>query len=161
MDNDDYIQDDEELYRNVRGGLENEEYVYDDDGILRILPEAFGDTSPSKNPSVDRAKKLDFKPERALLIKKKPSEKRNGIVSIKAVDVRSITNVKTETEDGTVHHAVDVVFDPSKRSLAHSLITVDPEFIGSRKTKREIFGDLQKALASRASKYGWTLEPEK
>ena len=160
MDNDDCIQGDEELYRNVRGGLENEEYVCDDDGILRILPEAFGDTSPSKNPSVDRAKKLDFKPERALL-PKRPSQKRNGIVSIKAVDVRSITNVKTETEDGTVRHAIDVVFDPSKHRPAHSLITVDPEFIGSRRTKRETFGDLQKALASRASRYGWTLEPEK
>ena len=160
MDNDDCIQDDEELYRNVR-----------EDSKMKSTCAMTMEYSESclklseirlhqKTRLVDRAKKLDFKPERALL-PKRPSQKRNGIVSIKAVDVRSITNVKTETEDGTVRHAIDVVFNPSKHRPAHSLITVDPEFIGSRRTKRETFGDLQKALASRASRYGWTLEPEK
>ncbi len=158
MDKDDYIQDDEELYRNVKGGTEkeNREYEYDDDGMLRILSQAFWDGS--KTPSVDRAKILNGKPERALL-PKKPGRKRNGIVSIKAIDVRTITDVVTKTEDRTIPHRVDVVFLPSRRP-AHSLITVSPEFLEEDNRRENAFKDLRRSLARRASKYDWTLRPE-
>jgi hypothetical protein len=36
MDENNLVQDDEELYRNVRGGLESIENSYDDTGKLRI-----------------------------------------------------------------------------------------------------------------------------
>lgn len=52
MNKDDFVRDDEVLYRSVRGKL-NEEYSYDDTGKLRFNSQAFRDIS--KKPSVDRA----------------------------------------------------------------------------------------------------------
>ncbi len=56
MDNSDHVQDDEELYRSVRGKLEEKEYSIQK-GKLIIEPAAFQDRY--KQPSVDRAKLID------------------------------------------------------------------------------------------------------
>lgn len=147
----DLVQDDEELYRNVRGGPGSTEYSHDDTGKLIIQPETFRDRC--KKPSVDRTELIEFNPSRALL------NETNGIVSLMAGDVRSITDAVTTTEDGTVAHAVDVVYVPTPERPAHAQITVNPEFFGSRSKREKVFKFLQKALARLATQSGWTLEP--
>ncbi len=145
------VQDNEELYRNVRGKLEDKEYSIQD-GKLRIEYHAFWDGS--KKPSVDRAKLIDFDPDSALLCKT------NGIVSIKASDVRAIGSVKTKHENKVIaDHAVDVIPDPTPDNPAHAIIIVKPELFDSKNKQRNAFKLLQIALAGLATKNGWTLEP--
>ncbi len=151
MGENDFVEDEEELYRNVRGALESEEYSYDDTGELLIQPGAFRD--PGKQPSVDRAKFIGYSPSDALL---HPS---NGIVSLLAKDVRAIADVVTTTKDTRVKHNVDVVYDPIPKRPSHSVITVSPDFFDSNTKQRKAFKSLQKALARVATRNGWTLQP--
>ena len=145
------VQDNEELYRNVRGKLKDNEYSIQE-GKLIIGYRAFWDRS--KKPSVDRAKLKDFDPASALLCKT------NGIVSIKASDVRAIGTVKTKHENEVrADHAVDVIPDPTCENPAHSIIIVKPELFDSQSKQRNAFKLLQIALAGLATKNGWTLEP--
>ena len=150
MNSKESVQDNEELYRNVRGKLEDKEYSIQD-GKLRIEYHAFWDGS--KEPSVDRAKLID--PASALLCKT------NGIVSIKASDIRAIGTVKTKHENKVIaDHAVDVIPDPEPDNPAHAIIKiVKPELFGSKNKQRNAFKLLQIALAELATQNGWTLEP--
>lgn len=151
MNSNDHVQDDEELYRNVRGKMEDKEYSIHD-GKLIIEPHAFWDRS--KKPSVDRAKLLNFNPASALL------GKTNGIVSINAGDVRAIGTVKTKHENEVIaEHAVDVIPDPTCENPAHAIIIVKPELLGSKNKQKNAFSLLQIALATLATKNGWTIEP--
>ncbi len=59
MKKNDTIQDDECLYRSVRGP-EGEEYTYDTKGKLEVRWQAFRDRN--KKPSVDRAVLKGFDP---------------------------------------------------------------------------------------------------
>ncbi len=156
MKSDDPVQNDEELYRNVRGKLEDKEYSIQN-GKLIIEPHAFWDPAKKpapKNPSVDRAKLINFDPSSSLL------SKTNGIVSINAGDVRAIGTVKTKHENEVIaHHAVDVIPDPTCKNPAHAIIIVKPELLGTENKKRNAFKLLQIALAQLATKNGWTLEP--
>jgi len=150
---DDHVSDDEELYRNVRGKLTEDEYFYDPHtGRLIITAQAFRDKK--KEPSVDRAKLRDFNPEQSRI----PG---SGIVSLVTEDVRHIGMVETKDPAGkTVKHAVDVEAAPiPSENEAHALITVKPEFFGSGNKQTKAFALLRKALATLASKNGWTLEP--
>ena len=145
------VQDNEELYRNVRGKLEDKEYSIQE-GKLRIEYHAFWDSS--LKPSVDRAKLKDFDPASALLCQT------NGIVSIKAGDVRAIGAVKTKhANEVKADHAVDVIPDPTCENPAHAIIIVKPEFFDSKSKQKNAFKLLQIALAELATKNGWTLEP--
>ncbi|MYF57130.1 hypothetical protein F4225_15605 [Candidatus Poribacteria bacterium] len=156
MNSHDPVQDDEELYRNVRGKLEDKEYSIQD-GKLIIEPHTFWDPAKipdHKNPSVDRAKLKNFDPSSALL------SKANGIVSINAGDVRAIGTVKTKHENEVIaEHAVDVIPDPTCDNPAHAIIIVKPELFGSKNKQKKAFSLLQIALARLATKNGWTLEP--
>ena len=100
MNKNDIVQDDEVLYRSVRGELNNE-YSYDDTNKLVISSQAFRDRN--KKPSVDRAKLRAFDPSLSKL------SDRDGIVSLMTRDVRAIGEVKTKTQDEGVVHAVDVM----------------------------------------------------
>ena len=77
--------------------------------------------------------------------------------------MRTIGEVKTETEDGPVAHTVDVVFCPNCDRPAHSQITVTPEFFDSDIKQDDPFRFLQKALARLATRdvteNGWRLAP--
>lgn len=151
MNSREHVQDDEELYRNVRGNLEDKEYSIQD-GKLIVEYHAFWDSS--LKPSVDRAKLKNNDPASALLYK------RNGIVSINAGDVRAIGSVITKHEKKVLaNHAVDVTPDPTSDNPAHALIIVNPELFGSKNKQRNAFKLLQIALARLATKNGWTLEP--
>ena len=145
------VQDNEELYQNVRGKLEDKEYSIQE-GKLRIEYHAFWDSS--LKPSVDRAKLRDCDPASALLCKT------NGIVSIQAGDVRAIGTVKTKHKNEVIAaHAVDVIPAPTCENPAHAIIIVKPEFFDSKSKQKNAFKLLQIVLAQLATKNGWTLEP--
>lgn len=151
---DDQVFDDEELYRNVRGNLDEDEYTFDPHtGQLIITPRAFLDRK--KEPSVDRAKLREFNPSNSRM----PG---SGIVSLITEEVRTIGTVQTKPPDGPeVQHAVDVIAAPiPSENEAHALITVKPDFFGSNSKQNKAFGLLRKSLAFLATKRGWTLEPE-
>ena len=151
MDKNDSVQNNEELYRSVRGKLEAKEYSFDRERLI-ILPAAFRDRY--KKPSVDRAKLRKFTPSLSKL------NETDGIVSIMASDVRSIGKVKTKVQnDDIIAHAVDIIPDPTPENPAHSQIVVNPEFFGSKNKQRNAFKLLQIALATLTTKNGWTLEP--
>lgn len=87
------VSDEEELYRNVRGNLECEEYSYDPTtGCLTFLPKAFQDRE--KEPSGDRAKSRNFDPEQSRI------SEENGIVTLITREVRQIGNVVTNDNEG-------------------------------------------------------------
>lgn len=151
MDNSDYVQDDEELYRSVRGKLEDKEYSIQK-GKLIIEPAAFQDRY--KQPSVDRAKLRGYNPA---LSQKSETD---GIVSIRVGEVRAIGTVKTRISNGNVDdHAVDVIPDSTYENPAHAKIIVKPEFWGSKSKQRNAFKLLRIALAKLATKNGWIIEP--
>ena len=152
MDENYFVEDSEELYRNVKPRLQWVEYSYDNSNRLIIQPGAFHD--PHKQPSVDRAKLLGLNPSCALL------NKENGIVSLAVSDVRKIGDVVTSTEVRTVVHAVEIKFLPKPTRPAHSHIIVEPEFFGSKSKQNKVFKFLRKALARIATKNGWTLKPQ-
>ena len=150
MDRNDFVRDDEVLYRSVRGKY-GEEYSYDN-GKLQISSEAFRDRE--RKPSVDRSELKEFNPS---LSKRNDTD---GIVSLITADVRSIGTVKTKTQNGdAIVHAVDVIYDPTPENPAHSIIVVSPEFFGSNNKQRNVFKLLQLALAELAEKSGWTVAP--
>ena len=154
MAENDCVENDEELYRNVRKNWKPPHYTWKD-GRLVIEYHAFWDSSPSKFPSVDRAKLLNFNPHRAL------KNETNGIVSIRAGDVRGLTDVVTKTDDRTTVHDVDVVPALEEDNHAHAQITVDPDYLGSKRDRDKTFKRLQRALARLANEFitehGWTL----
>ena len=146
MNRNDSVQDDEELYRSVRGKLEYDEYSYNDAGELTIQPAAFRDRN--REPSVDRAKLREFDPSLSKL------SDTDGIVSLITSDVRAIP-----IEDRTI----DVIYNPISENPAHSQITMTPKkFISNISNSRQskAFKSLQKALALLATENGWTLEPK-
>ncbi len=119
MDRNDFVRDDEVLYRSVRGKY-GQEYSYDN-GKLAISSEAFRDRK--RKPSVDRAELKGCNPS---LSKRSDTD---GIVSLITADVRSIGTVKTKTQNGdAIVQAVDVIYDPTSDNPAHSKIVVSPEF---------------------------------
>lgn len=156
MAENDRVEDDEELYRNVRRNWNPPHYTYKN-GKLTIEPEAFWDTSSSKNPSVDRTNLLDNQPHRALL------HDTNGIVSLIAGDVRTRTREDINKVSDSVCHTVNVVFCPTCERIAHAEIIINPEHFDSRSKQSKAFRYLQKALARLATDYatknGWTLPP--
>ena len=78
---DDYVSDDESLYRSVRGALSEMEYYYDEsDRSLIITEDAFRDRD--KEPSVDRAKLKNFNPQESKL------SETDGIVTLITEEVR-------------------------------------------------------------------------
>jgi hypothetical protein len=149
MAENDRVEHDEELYRNVRRNWKPPHYTCKD-GRLTIEYHAFYDVGGIR-PSVDRAKLLNFNPSCALL------NDTNGIVSMKTGDVRRIGDINKV--DDSVHHAVDVVSCPECDRPAHSLIIMKPEHFASGTKQRNAFRFLQKALARLATENGWTLPP--
>lgn len=148
----DYVSDEEQLYRNVRGEGADEFYYDETTGNLVIESKAFLD--PQKEPSVDRAKLRNFDPEKSRIGEK------DGIVALITQKVRQIGNVTTNDDKGRqVNHAVDVSADPIPENEAHARIVVEPKFFGTESKRNKAFKLLRKALARLATQGGWTLEP--
>ncbi len=149
------VWDDEELYRSIRSHLNAEEYIYYN-GKLRIRSNAFRDIG--KKPSVDRAKLREYTPFLSRL------SETDGIVSLIVEDIRKIIDVETKTENRSIRHIIDVIYEPNPKSspdnYAHSQVVVDPEYFGTGSKIKKTFSKLQKALARIATIRGWTLPPK-
>ena len=147
MNNNDFIQDDENLYRRVRINTKNpndeNRYRYNDLGEVEILPTAFFDRN--NQPSVDRAKLRGFNPASSQI------DETDGIVSLIASEVRAIP---------IENHTVDVIYDPISGNCAHSQITITSEGTVSKSKQKEAFRTLRYALVWLATEKGWTLEPK-
>lgn len=149
MDKDNFISNEEWLYRSVRN--QDTEYYFNDDGQLIIKPDAFRDRY--LEPSVDRAKLRSFDPSLSKL------SNTDGVVSLNTYCVRSIGEVKTKNDDGDLTHSVDAVYEPTPENSTHSKITVEPTFFGSKSKQKNAFKLLRISLARLATKNGWILEP--
>ena len=152
MNENQIIENEETLYRNVRGNPEYDEYRYDEHGRLKILDKAFR-SDRDKRPSVDRAKIVANDPHKVQM-------EGSGVVSLVAGKIRGIDTVVTTIEDKEVHYRVDVIFSPSDKRPAHSEIVVDPNFLGSKRNKKDAYYYLRSALASLATEGGWTISPK-
>ena len=144
------VQDDEILYRSIRGE-EGNEYTTKSSGKPEFNEEAF--KARNRKPSVDRAKLRDH-PALSLL------SETDGIVSLIVHQVRAIKSV-TKPEDKEPVYVVDVIYAPAMENPAHSEIIVIPEFFGSNKKRKYAYKLLRIALALLANENGWTLEPPK
>ncbi len=150
MDNNYYVKDDEELYRSVRGRLEDDEYYLDKQGNLNLSAKAFSDRN--FKPSVDRAKLRDD-PSLSRL------SETDGIVSLTARDVRASKEVTTKVHDKELVIDLDIIYDPTPKNPAHSIIFANLGVCVSNNQKRRAFELLTYLLAELASEKGWTLEP--
>lgn len=148
----DYVSDEEELYRSVRRE-QADEYFYDStNGQLIIESKAFLDRN--KEPSVDRAMLKGFDPRKSRI------GENDGVVSLITGEVRQIGDVVSNVPDGSkLNHAIDVIAKPEPQNEAHALIVVQPAYFPSDK-KDKAFKLLRKALARLATQRGWTLEPK-
>ena len=134
MNNPDYIDNDEELYRRIELNELNTKtprhYIVKASGEIKIESAAF---LGGERPSVDRAKLKCFKPE------KTKKDVTDGIVSIIAENIRSIS-----IQDYTV----DVKHEPIDGNQAHSEIIISPNRDGiSNSRKRRALSDLRRGLA--------------
>lgn len=153
MNENQIIENEEILYRNVRGNLDDEEYRYDEHGRLRILDKAFRG-GKDRQPSVDRAKIVANDPHKVQM-------DGSGVVSLVAGDIRRINYVATTIKDKQVRYCANVIFSPTDDRPAHSHVVVTPDFLGSIKNKKRAYYYLCSALASRATEGGWTIPPPK
>lgn len=148
MNENQLIDDNEILYRNVRSDPKYDEYIYEQ-GELKILANAFL-SRRGRKPSVDRAKVVENNPHKTRM-------KNSGVVSFVAGEVRQIDSVVTTVENESVYHDVDVVFTPSSCRPAHSEIVTRPDFFCNR--ERMAYRRLRVALADIATKRGWIIPP--
>ncbi len=115
------------------------------DGVRRVSSAAFGDRG--LQPSVDRAKLRDNKPENA---KADPTD---GVVSLLAAEVRTV-KLRSNSESS---RTVNVVSDPIENNPSHALIITEPTPLDPTKnTDKAQFKKLKKALANLAK---WEIHP--
>lgn len=143
---DDFVHDDEILFRRVENDKKN--FYIHEDGVTRVTYSAFSDSS--KQISVDRAELCNHNPSHT---QKRPE---NGVVQLTAGEVRVIGNIEHgETKNP---YEFDVIPDPIighpqlEDNLAHALIWPDPE-----KLSKGAYTKLRHALAFIAS---WLILPE-
>lgn len=147
------INDDELLYRSVRADPIFDEYTYDDEKNLVILPNAFKDGHT--RPSVSRAGMDGVDP----CIFPYRLSQTDGIVGLIAGEIRAINDVTSQLENETLVYKVDIEHDPSKINKAHAKIYAIPKFRGKQEEKEEAFDRLRISLAHLASKWDWIVEP--
>lgn len=147
------IDDDELLYRSVRADPNLDEYTYDDEKNLVILPNAFKDGHT--RPSVSRAGMDGVDP----YIYPYRLSQTDGIVGLIAGEIRVINDVTSQLENETLVYKVNIEHKPSRRNKAHAQIYVIPKFKGKQEEKEEAFDKLRISLARLASKGGWIVEP--
>ena len=150
-DKEDTVRDDETLYRGVLG--EGEQYTCDD-GEITIEARAFRDKE--QQPSVNRAELTEYDP--ALFICLAHLDKRNGVVSLNAHEIRDI-GIELQ------HHTVDIIPARDECNPGHAKIIMIPQRQVSKSKRRDEFDSLREYLAEIAtdsvSENGWALEPKK
>jgi hypothetical protein len=140
------VDDDELLYRNVRGG----EHTVDSPPL--VLPEAFFDRA--RRPSVDRARLCGDNPRHTQL-------GTDGVAVLKAGEIREIGDVAlTPPKAPPRAFMVDVDAKPitglpgGRSNLAHAEIFLTPASDNDR-----VFRKLRVALARLANQRPWAIEP--
>jgi hypothetical protein len=142
---DDNVQDDEILYRRVI--FDDQCYEFDKEtGNLRLTQTAFSD--PKNQPSVDRAKLCSDDPTWT-----QGADRRNGVVSLLAAEIRSIDTIALQTVP-PVYYRIDVVAVPEKENPAHAEIRAAPEISSTK-----VFRRLRISLAILATRRGWLIRP--
>ena len=143
----DTVRHNETLYRGVLG--EGEQYTCDD-GEITIEARAFRDKE--QQPSVNRAELTECDP--ALFICLAHLDKRNGVVSLNA---REIRDIKLE------HHKVEIIPSPDDDNRGHAKIIMIPRRQVSKNKRKDEFDSLRDTLAEIATdnvnENGWTLPP--
>ena len=147
------INDDELLYRSIRADPIFDEYTYDDEKNLVILPNAFKDGRT--RPSVSRAGMDGVDP----CIFPYRLSQTDGIVGLIAGEIRAINDVTSQLENETFVYEVDIEHKPNEINEAHAQIFAIPKFQGKPKEKEDAFDRLKISLANLASKGGWIVEP--
>ena len=142
------VLDHELIYRAVRDTSDH--HVCDAEGrLLRLGNSAFND--PERKPSVDRATLQQGGP---VLSRRNPSD---GVVTLCAVEVRSVSSVVTNNAKGEpLHtHAVDVKHIPELTNYSHAQIESAPAVASDGAWKK-----LKEALCRIAMTRGWSATPE-
>ena len=135
MNNSDYVDDTEGLYRRILPNKLNTKtpphYIVKASGEIKIESAAF---LGGERVSVDRAKLNDFNPDAT------KECCTDGIISVIAEDIRSII-----IQD----HTTDIEYKPINGNKAHSEIIISPNRDGiSNSRKREALSDLRRGLAN-------------
>ena len=145
----DFVDDDEILYRRVPAG--SRLYYYRTDGTIKISSMAF--TDREFRVSVDRAK----------LCKSNPSftrgDKPGGVVSLVARDIRSVKELTRNDPKGKPikHFKIEVAPSPVQGNPAHAEIYAIPEFTDA--DEGGAFHRLCKRLARLAEARQWEILP--
>ena len=147
MNNNNFVRDEEKLYRSVRGEIEYDEYSINDAGEYIVQPAAFRDRH--RRPSVDRAELRGFDPSLSKL------SNTDGIVSLITGEVRRLPKEDIQLAD----HTIDIIYMPTMENFAHSQIMMAPTCSISKTREKKAFKSLQKALARLVNQQGWTLKP--
>lgn len=123
---DDYVDDDEVLYRSVKPVL----WKQKDNGEFYLSSQAFADRN--RRPSVDRAKLCGHDPSHAQF---HPSD---YVCSLVAKDVRAIATVVKNDKQGVpqVRYDIDIEPVPLPDDDAHAEIYAVPEISGGRLFER-------------------------
>lgn len=147
------INDDELLYRSVRADPSYDEYFYDDDNNLVILPNAFKDGRT--RPSVSRADMDEVDPY-IYPYRLSPTD---GIVGLIAGEIRAINDIISQLENEKLFYKIDIEHKPTEENKAHAQIFAIPKFQGKPEEKKQAFDRLKISLANLASKRNWIVEP--
>lgn len=141
-----YVGDDEEVYRRVRETVPGHTCFQIEGGRVVFLHSAFN----GDQPSVDRAKLKQFDPHRSRLTRE------DGIVALQARAIRQLGPIsrfdnRQKPLPGSV---VDVLPDPKIGNCAHALVVTYPPLIGKGGFRR-----LKERLVRLANDAGWRVEP--
>src|SRR5216683_84497 len=150
--NNDFVDDDEMLYRRIssRQHAVSPLYEYRDDGTIRIHSTAF--SSRDFRISVDRAKLHDYNPQKA------QEDESDGVVSLLTRDIRNIVGLARKVAGGCeVQFRIDVEPVPLPENAAHAEIYAIPGFDYDSKT---VFRKLRERLVQLAEER-WALLPDK
>ena len=150
MNNNDCVQNDETLYRAVKGNIDSGEYRYKG-SELEIRSKAFLD--PNEEPSVGRAKLVGFDP--VLFLSLANLDEKSGVVSL---------NARVVCEIELKFHTVDVIPDPEPNNCAHAKIIICSECEVTPSGRQKELSRLRRALADIATESiaenGWTQDPQ-
>lgn len=147
---DDFVHDDEILYRRIIAGRNL--YKYRPDGTIEISSQAFYDGA--SRISVDRAKLCDNDPTHTL------NGFEGGVVSFVTREIRNINDITRNNSDGNIiqHFKINVEPAPIPNNNAHAEICAIPAFADV--DKKGASKRLCRRLARLAEGKQWEIPPK-
>jgi len=148
MMSDDFVDDNELLYRRIPAGWNL--YKIGADGKIEISSQAFADRE--LRVSVDRAKLCGNNPQHTL------GDKPGGVVTLLASEVRNIDDLVRNAPGGNVtRFKIEIEPVPLFNNPAHAEIYANPQF--TEADKRRAFKRLCQRLAQLAESTPWAIPP--